>query len=147
MLISIVWSLVLALHLLCMAYWVGGAFYCLQLRRATRLLEPAQATTVLLQSYSRYLRALWHVVPLAFITGIALFVRAGGHLPWPYHLMSFCGVMMAIAFLTMFFGPLKTARRAIRPQPQTFVTLHRRTAIMLFWGVVAVLSGSFGHGF
>lgn len=147
MLSSIVWSLVLALHLLCMAYWIGGAFYCLQLRRSTRLLEPAQATTVLLQSYSRYLRALWHVFPLAFITGIALVIRTGGHLPWPYHLMAFCSVVMALLFISMAFGPLRTARRAIRPQPQTFSSLHHRTAIMALFGIIAVIAGTLGHSF
>lgn len=146
MLNSIIWSLVLALHLICMAYWVGGALYCLQLRRATRLLEPTPATTVLLQSYSRYLHVLWHVFPLSFITGIALVFRLGFHLPWPDHLMALCSVLMAITFFTIVFGPLRIARRALRPQPQTFVSLHRRTAIMVFFGVVAVISGCLGHG-
>ncbi|MXV44604.1 hypothetical protein GS501_06035 [Saccharibacter sp. 17.LH.SD] len=144
---SVIWSLILALHLLCIAYWVGGALYCLQLRRATRLLEPAQTTIVLLQSYSRYLRALWHVIPTAFVTGIALFVKMGFHLPWPYHLMAFCGIVMSAIFASMILGPLRTARRAIRPQPQTFASLHTRTALMALFGVIAIIAGALSHSF
>lgn len=142
---NFLWSLVLALHLLCITYWVGGAVFCLQSRRATRLLEAPQATIVLLQSYGRFFRALWHVVPLAVISGAALFIRSGGHLPWPYHLMSLCGVSMIVLFLSAFFGPLRAARRAIRPQPHLFTSLHRRAAVMALLGFIAIIAGAIGH--
>ena len=141
---SLLWGVVLALHLLCITYWVGGAIFCLQTRRTTRLLDAQQASTVLLQSYSRFLRALWHVIPLAILSGIALIIHAGGHLPWPYHLMALCGLLMIILFLSMTFGPLRTARRALRPQPQLFTTLHRRIALMALCGIIAIFAGALG---
>ncbi|MCX5614302.1 hypothetical protein [Bombella saccharophila] len=141
---SLLWGFVLALHLLCITYWLGGAIFCLQTRRTTRLLDAQQASTVLLQTYSRFLRALWHVVPLAILSGILLIIHVGGHLPWPYHLMALCGLLMIIIFLSMNFGPLRTARRALRPQPQLFTALHRRAALMVICGIIAIISGAIG---
>ena len=143
---SLTWGLILALHLLCITYWVGGAIFCLQSRRTTRLLEAQQASTVLLQTYGRFLKALCHVVPLAVLTGIALIIHAGTYLPWPFHLMALCGVVMIGIFLSMLFGPLKAARRAIRPQPQLFTTLHRRAALMAIIGIIAIIAGALGGG-
>lgn len=143
---SLLWGLVLALHLLCITYWVGGAIFCLQSRRTTRLLEAQQASTVLLQTYGRYLKALCHVVPVAIISGIALIIHAGAYLPWPFHLMAFCGLVMIAIFLSMLFGPLRAARRAIRPQPQLFSSLHRRAALMALVGAIAIIAGALGGG-
>ncbi|CDG33693.1 hypothetical protein CO583_00595 [Parasaccharibacter sp. TMW2.1882] len=143
---SILWGLILALHLLCITYWVGGAIFCLQSRRSVRLLEAQQANTVLLQTYGRYLKALCHVVPVAVLSGIALIIHAGAYLPWPFHLMAFCGLVMIVIFLSMLFGPLRAARRAIRPQPQLFSSLHRRAALMALAGIIAIIAGALGGG-
>lgn len=143
---SLIWGLILALHLLCITYCVGGAIFCLQTRRTTRLLEAQQASTVLLQTYGRFLKALCHVIPVAVLTGVALIIHAGAYLPWPFHLMAFCGIIMIVIFLTMLFGPLRAARRAIRPQPQLFTSLHRRAALMALVGIIAIIAGALGGG-
>ncbi|WP_243443838.1 hypothetical protein [Asaia prunellae] len=70
------WSVILALHLLCMAYWIGGGLYAAIVSRSTvALLEPAQRQNVQIQLIGRYFRALLHVIPTALITGWLLVIH------------------------------------------------------------------------
>lgn len=143
------WIVLLAIHLTAIAYWVGGAFSTMQMRRATKTLEPNIAATVQLQHYTRSFRALLHVVPLALISGFLLFFHAishGAHLPWPYHIMVLCGVMMTALFILMWRGPFQKARRAMRPSPEDFKKLFRFNLGVMIWGIIAIFAGALGHG-
>lgn len=142
---SIIWELVLTLHILTIAYWIGGSMACLQLRRATRLLDPSQASLVQLQYYTRFMRALLHVVPICLATGAALMIHAHGILAWPYHLMALCGIIMTLIFCSMFFGPFRTARRSVRPSPALFTSLNRQSLLMMLLGMIAVLTAALGQ--
>ncbi|GAJ29418.1 hypothetical protein [Acidomonas methanolica] len=141
----ILWSLLLALHLLCMAYWVGGGLNAVLVARSgTALLDGAQRQTVLLQIYSRYCRALMHIVPVSLLSGWGLVLHLGGfaHLAWPINAMQALGVIMAALFVSIVRGPLRTARRAIRPQAATFATIRTRIVYMVALGILTTLCAS-----
>ncbi|MDF7674941.1 hypothetical protein PT277_06345 [Acetobacteraceae bacterium ESL0709] len=143
---SVLWSAVLVLHLLSIIYWVGGGIFSLQMGRITRLLEPTQKSAIQLQAMTRYFRALCHVVPVALVTGVILFIHDGGvGISWPYHVMALCAALMAILFLVTFFGPFQKLRRALRPQPDLFTASHRRILSMTILGLVAAAMGAIGH--
>ncbi|AOX18198.1 hypothetical protein [Kozakia baliensis] len=145
----ILWSLVLTLHVLCVAFWVGGgAFAALITRSSLTLLDQAQRQSVQLQYLNRYFRGLWHVVPLALISGWLLIIHMGGfaNVIWPINAMQLLAILMAIVFLNAFYGPFKAARRAIRPQPAMFNAVRLRIVAMVALGVLAILCGALGSG-
>lgn len=145
MIVSIAWSLALAIHLIGSAYWVGASLYVsLVAKRAVNCLDPAPRAAVLLQWYGRLFRGLWHVMPATLISGWALVVHAGGfsNLPRPVNAMQGLGIVMAILFVTTARGPLRRAQRALRPSPNMFETLRRRVAQMALCGVVSLLMGA-----
>jgi len=137
----ILWSIVLALHIVCIAYWVGGGLTIISAQKNLMLLETTHRQNVLLQTYSRYVRALWHVVPIALLSGWALIFHIGGFavVPWPVNAMQIIGLAMAATFVSLALGPLRAARRAIRPPAALFETIRRRIVAMLALGVLSIL--------
>lgn len=145
---TLLWAGVLTLHLLCVSYWFGGAVYCTQMPRITRALDALPAFSVQTQAYGRYLRGLWHVVPLALLSGGALVWRlmtqTGGHMSWPYHVMALCGLLMTLLFGWMVFGVYNKIKRALRPQPALFAKLHRLAIFTSLLGTIAMACGAAG---
>ncbi|QDH16211.1 hypothetical protein [Swingsia samuiensis] len=144
----IIWSLVLAMHLLSMTYWVGGSIYSsLVVRSTVSLLDPNPKASVLLQNYTRFFKGLWQVVPFALLSGWALIFHEGGfaNVNWPINLMQVIGLVMAIIFFVTARGPFLKARRALRPQVSLFNTLQKRTALMAILGVINIIVASMAH--
>ncbi|MBR0559470.1 hypothetical protein [Neokomagataea anthophila] len=142
----IIWSLVLAVHLLGIAYWVGGSLYTTLVTRSTvNLLDPTPRATVLLQSYARFFRGLWHVMGATLISGWAMIFHDGGFgaVPMAINIMQGLALIMAIIFVTTVQGPFRRARRALRPSPEMFATLRRRTAIMALCGILTIVTAAF----
>ncbi|GAN60770.1 membrane protein [Acetobacter cibinongensis] len=147
---SIVWSLVLALHILCIVVWIGGAVYATAiLRPSLSLLDNTQRNSVHLQTLGRFFKMLTHVIPTALITGWLLILHEGGfaHVPWTTNAMQGLGVIMALLFVRIVSGPYQKARRAIRPQPATFDSIRSQILIIVAMGVLAVLVAAMGHPF
>lgn len=147
---SIVWSLVLALHILCIVVWIGGAVYATTiLRPSLSLLDNTQRNSVHLQTLGRFFKMLTHVIPTALITGWLLILHEGGfaHVPWTTNAMQGLGVIMALLFVRILTGPYQKARRAIRPQPATFDSIRSQILIIVAMGVLAVLVAAMGHPF
>ncbi|MFT9400444.1 hypothetical protein [Acetobacter sp.] len=147
---SIVWSLVLALHILCIVVWIGGAVYATAiLRPSLSLLDNTQRNSVHLQTLGRFFKMLTHVIPTALITGWLLILHEGGfaHVPWTTNAMQGLGVIMALLFVRILTGPYQKARRAIRPQPATFDSIRSQILIIVAMGVLAVLVAAMGHPF
>ncbi|WP_158747323.1 CopD family protein [Acidisphaera sp. L21] len=112
-----IWSLVLALHILAMAIWTGGMAYALMvLRPSLGVLAPPDRLVLLGQTFRRFFLIVWHAMPLVLITGWAMvFGVYGGFaaLPVAVNVMQTLGLVMAILFLVVFFGPW----RRFRAQP------------------------------
>ena len=148
---TILWGLVLALHLLGMAVWVGGLITVLfVLRRSVGLLEQTQRNSVQLQSLKRFFRLIWHVMPIVLLTGWAMEIfRLGGfaNADWHINAMQGLGVVMALVFAYVYFGPFRKAQRAIRPKPAMFESIHSLVGTMLVIGVAIVVVASLDHNF
>ncbi|MGO3518627.1 MAG: hypothetical protein ACTINM_09095, partial [Acetobacter cibinongensis] len=143
-------SLVLALHILCIVVWIGGAVYATAiLRPSLSLLDNTQRNSVHLQTLGRFFKMLTHVIPTALITGWLLILHEGGfaHVPWTTNAMQGLGVIMALLFVRIVSGPYQKARRAIRPQPATFDSIRSQILIIVAMGVLAVLVAAMGHPF
>ncbi|NHO31981.1 hypothetical protein [Acetobacter fallax] len=146
----ILWSLVLAFHIAGMAIWVGGATYAaLILRPSLTLLDKAQRSAVHLLTLKKFLRVIWHVMPIVLITGWLMIIHEGGFavVPWTTNAMQLLGLIMAGLFLRVFYGPYQKARRAIRPQPATFDSIRTLILGVAACGILTILCASLGHGF
>jgi uncharacterized membrane protein len=109
------WSWLLALHILCAVLWVGGMFFAyVVLRPSLSVLEPPQRLLLHTQIFRRFFLVVWHVMPLLLLSGFAiLFGFYGGMagVGWNVHVMMGLGVLMAIIFLALVFGPYARFRR------------------------------------
>ena len=103
------WGIVLAVHIVCAALWVGGmAFALLVLRPSLAVLEPSQRVALHGQVFRRFFLLVWHAMPLLLLSGYAmLFGIYGGFAfaRWNIHLMHLLGLIMAAVFILIFFGP------------------------------------------
>ena len=142
---SILWGLVLSVHLLAMATWIGGAAYTvLVMRPSLGLLDTTQRNSVQLQTLTRYFRLVWHVMPLVLVTGwLMLAFPLGGHV----QTMQGLGVVIALLFAYAYFKPLRRVRRAIRPQPADFERVRSLVSTNLYLGVLVVVIASLDHVF
>ncbi|MFT8590088.1 MAG: hypothetical protein ABF746_02595 [Acetobacter orientalis] len=147
---SILWSLVLALHLICIVVWIGGGAYAaIILRPSLNLLDTTQRNSVHLQTLNRFFKMLTHVVPTALITGWLMIIHEGGFTaaPWTTNVMQGLGLIMALLFVRVMMGPYQKVRRAIRPQPTTFDSIRKQVLVIVALGVLTILAASMGHPF
>ncbi|MFT8419782.1 MAG: hypothetical protein ABF636_13285 [Acetobacter sp.] len=147
---SILWSLVLALHLISIIMWVGGGAYAaIVLRPSLSLLDQTQRNSVHLQTMARFFKGLTHAIPTALITGWLLVLHEGGfaNAPWTTNAMQLLGLIMAVLFVRMYMGTYQKLRRAIRPQAAGFDSVRKQVLIIVALGILAVLSACLGHPF
>ncbi|KXV74783.1 hypothetical protein AD953_10210 [Acetobacter malorum] len=147
---SILWSVILALHLISIMFWIGGTAYAaIIMRQSLSLLDPTQRNSVQLQSLGRFFRVLMHVIPTALITGWLMILHEGGfaHAPWTTNLMQLIGVIMAVLYVRVLTGSFQKARRALRPQPALFDSIRNQILVIMALGLIAVLAASLGHPF
>ncbi len=144
-----VWGIVLAVHLLGMAAWLGGMAYALLVvRPSLGLLDPTPRMSVHLQTLRRFFRLVWHVMPVVLLTGWAMLLgREGGfaHAPWYVNAMQALALVMAAVFVWMFFGPYRRLRRAVRPQPAMLDKVRGLVTLNLSLGTLVVLVAALGH--
>ena len=141
-------SLLLALHVLGAVVWVGGmAFALLVLRPSLAVLEPAQRLALHAQVFRRFFLYVWHAMPILLLTGYAmLFGVLGGFASanWAVHTMHLFGLIMAVLFLMIFFGPWKAMRAATARNDSTAAAaavdrIRGLIRINLILGVVTVV--------
>jgi uncharacterized membrane protein len=143
----ILFHVLLALHLLAAAAWVGGmAFALLVLRPSLGGLEPAQRLAVHAQAFRRFFLIIWHAMVLVLVTGfIMLFVTFGGFAgvnPW-VHVMLLLGLIMSAIFLVVFFGPWRAMRAA--PSAAVAERIRRLVAVNLALGVLTIIVAAFAR--
>jgi uncharacterized membrane protein len=111
------WGWVLAIHILCIVVWVGGMVFAVAvLRPSVAALEPAQRVALHNRVFRRFFLIVWHVMLIALISGFAMvFGIFGGFaaLPWNVQAMMALGIIMAIIFLLVVFGPYRRFRAAV----------------------------------
>jgi uncharacterized membrane protein len=110
-----VWSWVLALHIVCAVLWVGGMFFAyVVLRPSLTVLDPPQRLLLHTQVFRRFFLVVWHAMPLLLLSGFALVWGAFGgfaNVPWNIQAMMGIGIIMAIIFVILIFGPYARFRR------------------------------------
>jgi uncharacterized membrane protein len=146
---SILWSLVLAIHLIGMTAWVGGMVYAVfVLRPSLGLLDATQRASVHLQSLTRFFRIVWHTMPTVLVTGWLMILHEGGFavVSWQVNAMQLLGLAMAGLFARIYFGPFQKARRAIRPQPATFDSIRALVTINIGLGLLTILAAAMARG-
>jgi uncharacterized membrane protein len=140
--------LLLALHLLAMALWVGGmGFALLALRPSLGLLEPPQRLAFHAAVLKRFFLIVWHAMPIMLLTGWAMvFVKFGGFafLPVNINIMQLIGLAMAAVFLVVFFGPWKAVRADLAAgQPAAaaagFTRIRQLVALNFVLGLLTVV--------
>jgi uncharacterized membrane protein len=147
----ILWNFVLAVHLLAMAAWVGGMAYVLMvLRPSVAVLEPAARRSLHGQTGRRFFLVVWHAMPLSLLTGWAMVLGVYGGfatLPWNVNVMQLLGLIMAVVFLVLFFGPWKRFRAALGADAAiaAVVAMRRLITINLALGALTVLVAALGH--
>jgi uncharacterized membrane protein len=146
----LLWGIVLAVHILGAAIWVGGmAFALLVLRPALRVLEPPQRIALHAQVFRKFFLIVWHAMPLILLSGYAmLFGIYGGFAgaDWSVHVMHLLGLIMAVIFIVIFFGPW-AAFRAADTMPERAAAVDRirkLIAINLALGVLTITVAALG---
>jgi uncharacterized membrane protein len=139
------WGWVLALHLLCAVAWVGGMLFALAVvRPALGVLEPPQRVALHHRIFRRFFLIIWHAMPLALISGYALaFAVYGGfqRLPWNVNAMQAIGLVMAVVFLAIVFGPYRRFRAAVSTARalEAAEKIRRLILLNLVLGIVVVV--------
>jgi len=109
-----VWGWVLAIHILCAVIWVGGMFFAIVvLRPSIAALEPAQRIAMHNRVFRRFFLVVWHVMPIALISGFAMVMGGLASVPWNVHAMMALGLIMALVFAALVFGPYRRFRAAV----------------------------------
>lgn len=142
-----IWGVVLAIHILCAVIWVGGMFFALLvLRPSLAALNPPQRMQLHGQVFRRFFLVIWHVMPLALITGYAMLLGVYGGFAgaaWNVNLMQLLGLVMAAVFLVIFFGPWRRFRRSATAV-QAAGSIRTLITINLVLGLVTVCVAALG---
>lgn len=113
--------LLLGLHAIAGAIWVGGMFFALLILRpamgkaATAGLDQAACVALHRGVLRRFLPVVWVAMPVMLISGTRMIVTGYGKFgwaPWPVQAMAGIGVAMACVFLGIWFGPYRRLRAA-----------------------------------
>ena len=141
------WSLVLAVHILAVVSWVGGlAFLLLVLRPSLAGLNPAERLGLLGEVFGRFFGLVWVLMPLTLLTGWAMvFGVYGGMaaLPWPVNLMQLLGIIMAVIFLVVVFGPFR--RFKAQPGPAPVAAIRKLMHVNVGLGAIVIVAACFAH--
>ncbi len=142
------WSLVLAVHLLAMTAWVGGMAYALLVMRPSLgvLATATDRMAVLGDTFRRFFRIVWVAMPLVLLSGWAMVFGVWGgfaHLPWPVNVMQVLGLVMAVVYLVLFFGPYKRFRA--QPSPGPAASIRKLIHTNLGLGVIVIIVASFSQ--
>lgn len=114
-------SLMIALHALASAIWVGGMFFAYVALRpaAAALLETPQRTTLWQETFARFFPWVWGIVVVLLATGLWLIFglyggmgNVRGHVHW----MFLTGLIMMAIYAHIFFAPYRRMRLAIAQQ-------------------------------
>lgn len=111
-------NLLYVLHVLGAVLWVGGmAFALLALGPAARdALEGPQRLQLMQKVFRRFFLIVWHAMPVMLVTGwLLLFGWYGGfaNVGWHVHVMQLTGILMAILFVAIAFGPWRAMRTSM----------------------------------
>ncbi len=139
------WGWVLALHILCAVIWVGGMFFALMIvRPGLAVLEPPQRVALHHRSFRRFFRVGWPARALILGAGVAMLVGVYGGfapLPWNVNAMMALGLIMAVVFAAIVFGPYRRFRAAVGTARalEAAERIRKLIAVNLILGVIVTV--------
>jgi len=145
------WSWLRALHILCAVVWVGGMFFAyVVLRPSLSVLEPPQRLLLHTQIFRRFFLVVWHAMPLALLSGFAILFGFYGGMTgatWNIQAMMSLGVVMAIIFLALVFGPYARFRRTTdrARMVANIDTIRKLIGLNLVLGLITVVIAALGR--
>jgi uncharacterized membrane protein len=145
------WSWLLALHIVCAVLWVGGMFFAyVVFRPSLAVLDPPQRLLLHTQIFRRFFLVVWHAMPLLLLSGFAMaFGVYGGMagLSWNIQAMMGLGVVMAIIFVALVFGPYARFRRTTdrARMVANIDTIRKLIGINLILGLITVVIAALGR--
>lgn len=149
-------SILIALHLLAAALWVGGMFFAHQAQRPAALdLDPPLRLGLWVRTFNRFFPWVWAFVILLPITGYAMmFGRFGGFsgAPLYVHIMQGLGWVMIIIFIKLYFLAFQRLKAAVATQDYKsgaahLATIRRWVGINLLLGVTVLSVAAAGRFF
>lgn len=139
------WRWLLALHILCAVFWVGGMFFALHVvRPSLAVLEPPQRVALHHRIFARFFRVVWGTMALILASGFGLIAGVYGgfrHLPWTINAMMGLGLVMAGVFALIVFGPYRRFRAAVGTARalEAAERIRRLIALNLVLGTIVVI--------
>ena len=113
-------GLLIALHSIGAAIWVGGMFFAHQcLRPAALQLSAAPRCQLWTGTLQRFLRWVWAIVVVIPVSGyLMLFGRLNGFSSahWNVHIMQMLGLVMIGIFLWVFYKPFRAFQQLTTAQ-------------------------------
>lgn len=134
------------LHVLSAVVWIGGmAFAILVLRPSLALVPPPARLQLMGAVHRRFFLLVWHAMPALILTGYAmLFGWFGGFrgAGWHIHVMHLTGLIMAVLFIVIFFGPWKRMRAALATEawPEAAAATDRIRQLVSINPILGVLT-------
>jgi len=147
-------ALLIALHVLAVAVWVGGMFFAYVVLRPSA--GPLEAETWLAlwhRVFRRFFPWVWSSIVVLLASGYGMiFVYFGGFAgAEPYiHVMQGLGIVMMLLFLHLFFGPWRRFGAAVegRQFPAAgaqLAQIRRIVAVNLGLGLLTIIVGASGR--
>ncbi|HEY2254030.1 MAG TPA: CopD family protein [Variovorax sp.] len=142
---SLLPALLLFLHLVAAAFWVGGmaTLHFAVRPAAAATLEPPLRLPFMAATLSRFLAAVSGAIVLLLASGLLMVWLLGGfaHVPWNVHAMLAIGLLMMALFLHIRFAPFPRLQRAVAAREWPVAAAHlnlirRLVGVNLVLGVV-----------
>ena len=147
-------GLLIALHALAAAVWVGGMYFAYTiLRPAAGPLAGPERLGLWRRSFARFFMMVWVAIVVLLATGYGLvfgvmggFAGAGLHI----HLMQAIGIAMMLLFLFLYFVPWRGMQRTLDAEDMEgaageLAKIRRIVAINLHLGLLVIAIGASGR--
>jgi len=144
----------LLLHLAGVIVWVGGmsfAIFCL--RPAAAELPPAERLGLWSRVFGRFFPIVWVAVAAIIISGFSMLAGVGfAQAPRAWHVMAGVGLVMAVVFANIWFGPWRTLQQAVAAGSwaqgaQALNLIRQRVTLNLALGGLNVVLATLGLAF
>jgi uncharacterized membrane protein len=149
-------AVILALHLLAGALWVGGMFFAHQaLRPAALQLEPPLRLQLWVRTFRRFFPWVWAFIIILPVTGYWMIgARFGGlaNVGLHIHIMNGLGLIMILVFLFLFFRPYRALQRHVgennfQAGAANLATIRRLVGFNLLSGIAVIVIAAGGRLF
>jgi uncharacterized membrane protein len=147
-------ALLVAIHVLAAAVWVGGMFFAyMVLRPAAGPLESEARVTLWNRVFGRFFPWVWASIVVLLASGYAMmFLSFGGFVGAELYIyvMQGIGIVMMLLFLHLFFGPWRHFGDAVASKnfpraAERLGQIRRIVAVNLALGLLTIVVGASGR--